>query len=66
LLAGRAITERFIGRLEVLLADAPPAPESDLERAVRDLALAKIGGGVAKRQLQRLGERLARRGLSPV
>ncbi len=62
LLAGRTVTERFSDRLAALLEDAPPEAGSDLDRAVRDLALAKIGGGVAKRQLQRLGERLARRG----
>ena len=61
LLAGRAITERFTARLDFLLGDAPPEAGSDLERALRDMALSRIGGGVAKRQLQRLGERLVAR-----
>jgi alkylation response protein AidB-like acyl-CoA dehydrogenase len=61
LLGARAVAERFTQRLEALLAEASPEAGSDLERAVRDLQIAKIGGRAARAQRRRLGERIARR-----
>ncbi len=61
LLAGRETARIFHERLGALLQDLPPKPDSDLERAVRDLSLSRIGGGAVKRELVRLGQRLAAR-----
>lgn len=61
LLAGRTVTERFSDRLAALLEDAPPEAGSDLARAVRDMALSKIGAAVSRKQLQRLGHVVASR-----
>jgi alkylation response protein AidB-like acyl-CoA dehydrogenase len=62
LLGARAVAGRFASRLDALLADAPPEAGSDLERAVRDLQLGKIGARAARAQGRRLGEAIARRG----
>ncbi len=59
LLSGRGLAARFAECLAALLEGAPPAAGSDLERAVRDLEVAKIGGAATRARIRRLGERLA-------
>jgi len=59
LLAGRGLAERFAERLSALLEGAPPGTGSDLERAVRDLEVAKIGGAATRARIRRLGRYLA-------
>ncbi|OGP83363.1 MAG: hypothetical protein A2Y95_00315 [Deltaproteobacteria bacterium RBG_13_65_10] len=60
LLGGRAIVGRLDERLAAFLEEAPPASGGDLERAVRDVEIGKIGGGAVRHQVRRFGERLAR------
>jgi acyl-CoA dehydrogenase len=61
LLSGRALASRFAERVAALLDGAAAGPGSDLERAVRDLEVAKIGGAATRTRIRKLGERLAAR-----
>jgi alkylation response protein AidB-like acyl-CoA dehydrogenase len=61
LLAGRGLAAQFAERVSALLGGAPPGAGSDLERAVRDLQVGKIGGAATRARIKRLGVRLAAR-----